>query len=356
MYMEHQELIFTNDVASAIDTLAAAIAAPKTFVLVDVNTHAFVLPRLKESSTTIAGATPIVVKSGDINKNIDSLASIWKQLSEAGANRKSLLINLGGGMITDIGGFAASTFKRGIRFINVPTTLLGAVDAAVGGKTGINFGGLKNEIGVFNEAKAVVISTIFFSSLHIEEVLSGYAEMLKHGLIESPLIYNRLLAYDVASSDATHLLRLLQESVNVKKRIVTEDPTEHGIRRALNLGHTIGHAFESYALRRKSPIPHGYAVAWGLVVELVLSHLQLKFPSDELHRFAAYIHRHYGAFEITCDDYPALIELMHHDKKNTSAEINFSLLRNVGDIQIDCTASEEEIKTALDIYRDLMHI
>ncbi len=354
--MKHQELIFTNDVATAIDRLADTIAAPRTFVLVDVNTHTFVLPRLISASRTIADATPIIIKAGDINKNIDSLTSIWRQLGEAGATRHSLLINLGGGMITDIGGFAASTFKRGIRFINIPTTLLAAVDAAVGGKTGINFGGLKNEIGVFNEATAVIISTLFLSTLPQHEILSGYAEMLKHGLIDSEQAYRRLLDHDIDATDADPLLTLLQESVQVKKRIVLEDPTEHGIRRALNLGHTIGHAFESYALRRRSPIPHGYAVAWGLVVELILSHLILQFPSDELHRFAAYILHHYGAFEITCDDYPALIELMHHDKKNTSTDINFTLLTAPGQVRIDCTAPEDQIAAALDIYRDLFHL
>lgn len=354
--MKHQDLIFTNDVAAAIDRLADAAAAQKLFVLVDVNTNAFVLPRLVEKSRAIAAATPIVIKAGDINKNLESLSYVWKQLGAHGATRHALMINLGGGMVTDLGGFAASTFKRGISFINVPTTLLSAVDAAVGGKTGINFGGLKNEIGVFNEASAVVISTKFLSTLPMEEILSGYAEMLKHGLIDSADAYNRLLAYDVSTADAEHLLALLEESVQVKKRIVEEDPTEKGIRRALNLGHTVGHAFESFAMKRLNPIPHGYAVAWGLVVELILSHLRLGFPSDELHRFAGYILHHYGAFEISCDDYPALLELMHHDKKNTSNDINFTLLSAPGEVHIDRTAPEEEIATALDIYRDLFHI
>lgn len=354
--MKHQELIFTNDVASAIDRFVDAASPSQLFVLVDVNTKAFVLPRLAEKSRAIAAATTIVIKAGDINKSIESLTYVWKRLGEHRANRNSMMINLGGGVVTDLGGFAASTFKRGIRFINVPTTLLGAVDAAVGGKTGINFGGLKNEIGVFNEASAVVISTKFLSSLPIEEILSGYAEMLKHGLIDSVDAYNRLLAYDVASADAEHLLALLEESVQVKKRIVEEDPTEKGIRRALNLGHTIGHAFESFAMKRHDAIPHGYAVAWGLVVELILSHMRLGFPSDELHRFADYILHHYGAFEITCDDYPTLLELMHHDKKNTSNDINFTLLSAPGKVHIDCTAPENEISTALDIYRDLFRI
>lgn len=355
--MKHQELIFTNDVTSNIDALIEKYNPSKVFVLVDENTNKMVLPQLVAQSMAVANASVITIKAGDINKNIESLMHIWSSLVEGGATRKSMLINLGGGVVTDIGGFAGASFKRGIRFVNIPTTLLSAVDAAVGGKTGINFNGYKNEIGAFCEAEVVIISTRYFSTLSHEELLSGYAEMLKHGLISNAEIYNRLLARDVANIDADSLLQLLQESVMVKKRIVEEDPTEKGIRRALNLGHTAGHAFESLALQRKSPIPHGYAVAWGLVVELVLSHMQLQFPSNELTRLATYIYDNYGAFYVTCDDYPALIEFMRHDKKNDSAnEINFTMLKQVGDIHIDCVASEEDIKTALDIYRDFMHI
>lgn len=355
--MEHQDLIFTNEVAAAIDSLVEKANPQKLFVLVDANTSCFVLPKLRNSSKAIAEATTITIKAGDINKNLESLSYIWKQLCDNGATRKSMLINLGGGVVTDIGAFAGATFKRGISFINVPTTLLSAVDAAVGGKTGINFNGYKNEIGAFKEASAVVISTAFFETLPIEELLSGYAEMLKHGLIAGKDTYNRLLEFDITASDPERLLSLLEESVNVKKRIVEEDPTEKGIRRALNLGHTAGHAFESMALKRHAPIPHGYAVAWGLVVELVLAHLQLDFPSATLQQLASYILERYGAYEITCDDYAELLEFMHHDKKNENAgDINFTLLEDAGQIKIDCTCSEDEIKNALDIYRDLMHI
>ena len=355
--MKHQDLIFSNDVASQLDALVEKYNPSKLFVLVDANTRELVLPKLATESKAVANASVIMIESGDVNKNIESLMHIWSQLIEEGATRKSLMINLGGGVITDIGGFAGATFKRGIRFINVPTTLLSAVDAAVGGKTGINFHGYKNEIGAFCEAEAVIISTCFLMTLSKEELLSGYAEMLKHGLISNADTYNRLLAKDVANIDTEEMLQLLEESVMVKKRVVEEDPTEKGIRRALNLGHTAGHAFESLALQRKSPIPHGYAVVWGLVVELVLSHMQLQFSSNELSRLAGYIYENYGAFNISCNDYQALIEFMRHDKKNDSAnEINFTMLKNIGDIHIDCIATEDDIKTALDIYRDFMHI
>ena len=355
--MKHQDIIFANEVASHIDALVEKFTPSKVFVLVDENTRELVLPQLIAESHTVAQASVICVNAGDANKNLDSLAHIWAQLVEGGATRKSLLLNVGGGVITDIGGFAGASFKRGIKFVNIPTTLLSAVDAAVGGKTGINFHGFKNEIGAFCEAEAVLISTRFFATLSRAELLSGYAEMLKHGLISNADTYNRLLVQDVSTIDPTHLLSLLEESVLVKKRVVEEDPTEKGIRRALNLGHTAGHAFESLALQRNKPIPHGYAVAWGLVVELVLSHLQLKYPSAELSRFATYICDNYGAYNITCDDYDSLIDFMRHDKKNDSAsQINFTMLRNVGDIYIDRIATPDEIKSALDIFRDLMHI
>ncbi len=355
--MEHQELLFTNDVASAIKTVVSKINPSKLFVLTDVNTQALVLPRLKAESEIIAKASVITIKEGDLHKNLESLAYIWKELCDNGGTRHSMMINVGGGVVTDIGAFAGATFKRGIRFVNLPTTLLGAVDAAVGGKTGINFNGYKNEIGAFREADAVIISTVFLQTLPDTEILSGYAEMLKHGLISDKNSYAKLLAYKPSAANAESLLPLLQQSVQVKKRIVEEDPTEKGLRRALNLGHTVGHAFESFALQKQAPIPHGYAVAWGLVVELVLSHVKSGFPSSELTKLANYVHEYYGAFKISCEDYPRLLEFMHHDKKNANAsEINFTLLKDVGQIQIDCIADEEEIKTALDIYCDLMHI
>lgn len=353
--MEHQKIIFSNDVSGAIDEILQGLEYNRLFVLTDVNTHRCVLDKVAQSEK-VAKATQITVKSGDVNKDINAAVEIWKQLSGNGATRKSVMVNLGGGMVTDLGGFAASTFKRGIKFVNVPTTLLSAVDAAVGGKTGINFGGLKNEIGVFNEAVAVVISTKFFNTLPLDEVKSGYAEMLKHGLLKGTETYDRLLKYDFENGDDEHLLSLLKESVEVKADIVRQDPHEQGIRRALNLGHTAGHAFESLAMRRSQPIPHGYAVAWGLVVELTLSNMLYGFSSGRLQELAQFIYENYGAFHITCDDYDSIIELMRHDKKSEHGEMNFSLLPEVGKIKVNCEVSVDDVKNALDIYRDLMHI
>lgn len=348
-------LIFTNDVAGAIDTFAGTYSPTKVFVIVDYNTSAFVLPRLQAESETISGATVITVKAGDMNKNLDSLQTIWRGLAAGGCTRRSLIVNLGGGVVTDMGAFAAATFKRGVTFINVPTTLLGAVDASVGGKTGINWGGFKNQIGTFADAALVVVSTTFFNTLNTEELRSGYAEMLKHALLESQTMLDEILACNVTDIDPDALLELLEKSVGVKKKIVDADPTEKSLRRVLNLGHTAGHAFESLALERKSPIPHGYAVAWGLIPALVLSHTRLGFPSATLHTVAAYVRENYGTFSFSCKDYPALLSYMAGDKKNDAqGRVNFTLLRAVGEPVIDNILDAKEIETALDITCDLL--
>ena len=353
--MEHQTIFFTNDIDKVLDDILSKMSYNKLFILTDVNTHHFVFPDIADNKY-LSRANVIRIKAGDINKNIESASYVWKQLADNGATRKSLLINLGGGVVTDLGGFAASTFKRGIRFINIPTTLLGAVDAAIGGKTGINFNSLKNEIGVFNEAVAVIISTKFFKTLQLTEIKSGFAEMLKHGLLSDKATYDKLIAYDFAAPDTDLLLGMLKDSIEVKRHIVSEDPLEKGLRRALNLGHTAGHAFESLALKQGVPVPHGYAVAWGLVVELILSHIELGFDSQILHRLSEFIYDNYGAFHITCEDYDTLINLMQHDKKSSHGEMNFSLLQSIGNVKIDCEIPVETVKNALDIYRDLMHI
>ena len=254
-------------------------------------------------------------------------------------------------MVTDLGGFAASTFKRGIQYINIPTTLLSMVDASVGGKTGINFNGLKNEIGVFNNASSVILDTQFLQTMDRENILSGYAEMLKHGLISNEKMWAELINFDLAQPDLQQLQTMVADSVAVKQRIVTEDPLEQGIRKALNLGHTVGHAFESFALKH-SPILHGYAVAYGLISELYLSTVKTGFPSDKMHQTVSFIKEHYGKMTITCDDYPTLLELMTHDKKNVAGTINFTLLGGIGDIRINQTATKEDIYEALDFYRE----
>lgn len=347
-------IIFTNDITNDLPIAIAATETKSKFILVDENTGRHVLPRLLEMVPELNGVKVITIKAGDTNKDIEALATVWKGLGDGGATRSSLLINVGGGMVTDLGAFAASTFKRGIKFINVPTTLLAAVDASVGGKTGINFNGLKNEVGVFRDADAVLITTCFFDTLPAEELRSGYAEMIKHGYLTGVDEVNCLLAQDVTALSAHKLLSLLRSSVEVKKQVVTEDPTEKGIRRSLNLGHTAGHAFETMAMEREKPIPHGYAVAYGLVVALILSHMKLGLQSQCIYALASYVKQWYGSYYITCDDYPRLLEIMGHDKKNErTGEIGFTLLKEIGAPECGVVVSHEDIKAALDIYRDL---
>ena len=345
-----QKVVISENLEEALATAVAECEHDRTFILVDETTERCCLP-LVSGMACVEGAQTIVIGATDTNKTLESLAHVWEELGRGGATRHSLLINLGGGMVTDLGGFAASTFKRGINYINIPTTLLAMVDASVGGKTGINFRGLKNEIGVFSNASTVILDTTFLKTLDTENILSGYAEMLKHGLISNEQMWAELVNFDLRSKNLESLQRMLAESVAVKQRIVTEDPTEQGIRKALNLGHTIGHAFESFALKH-SPILHGYAVAYGLIGELYLSAVKTGFPTDKMHQTVSFIKEHYGKMTITCDDYPTLLELMTHDKKNMAGTINFTLLGGIGDIRINQTATQEDIYEALDFYRE----
>ena len=322
----------------------------RVFILADETTERLCVPAI-EKVGGLESAYHIVIGATDACKTLSSLTHVWEELGKGGGTRHSLLINIGGGMVTDLGGFAASTFKRGISYINIPTTLLAMVDASVGGKTGINFEGLKNEIGVFSNAHTVILDTQFLQTLDRENICSGYAEMLKHGLISGEQMWAELITFDLEQPDLAKLRQMVADSVAVKERIVEEDPTEQGIRKALNLGHTAGHAFESFALRHK-PVLHGYAVAWGLICELYLSTVKTGFPSDKMRQTVSFIKEHYGKMTITCDDYPDLFELMTHDKKNTSGIINFTLLGGIGDIRINQTATKEEIFEALDFYRE----
>lgn len=345
-----QRIIISKNLKSELATAISECEHDKTFILVDEVTKEKCWPLLSKQ-LSMRKAKLITIGATDTHKNIESLAHVWEELGKDGASRHSLLINLGGGMVTDLGGFAASTFKRGINFINIPTTLLAMVDASVGGKTGINFNGLKNEVGVFNDSKYVILDTDFLKTLDGQNICSGYAEMLKHGLISNEKMWAELIKFNIQQPDLEKLQEMLAKSVKVKENVVKKDPHEQGIRKALNLGHTFGHAFESWSLKH-SPILHGYAVAYGLICELYLSAVKTGFPTDKMHQTVQFIRENYGTINITCDDYPELIELMTHDKKNRNGIINFTLLANIGDIRIDQTATEEEIKEAFDFFRE----
>lgn len=350
--MEKQKIIISQNLCQSLTQAIEEVKHDLLFVLCDETTERLCLPVVSDFEC-MKNVQRIVIPATDTHKTLESLSHVWSELQRMGATRHSLMVNLGGGMVTDLGGFAASTFKRGIPYINIPTTLLSMVDASVGGKTGINFGGLKNEIGVFNNARSVILDTTFLRTMDHENICSGYAEMLKHGLINNEEMWAELMNFSLELSDESleKLGRMVAESVAVKERIVTEDPTEHGIRKALNLGHTAGHAFESLALERKAVL-HGYAVAWGMIVELYLCCVKTGFPQEKMRQTVAFIKENYGRMAITCDDYPHLIELMHHDKKNEGNSIIFTLLGSIGDIRINQTATEEEIMEALDFYRE----
>ena len=326
-----QRIIISKHLEEELAVAISECEHDRVFVLVDSTTKAQCWP-VVSGFFSLRNAHVIEIAPTDMHKDINQVIAVWQALADHGATRHSCLINLGGGMVTDLGGFAASTFKRGIDFINIPTTLLAMVDASVGGKTGINFNGLKNEVGVFNDSRYVILSTQFLSTLDHENLCSGYGEMLKHALI------------------STH--DMVGQSVKVKEQIVSADPFEKGIRKALNLGHTIGHALESWAMQKGQPVLHGYAVAYGLVCELYLSAAKVGFPTDVLRQTVQYINAHYPKLPITCDDYETLFALMKHDKKNTAHHINFNLLGNIGDIRINQTATKEEIFETLDFLRE----
>ena len=346
-----QDIILCQSLEENLTQAVSSCPHDRLFVLTDTETLRHCWP-LVAGFPCMQGATMITIPATDEFKTLDTLASVWTALQQGGATRHSLMVNLGGGMVTDLGGFAASTFKRGMVYINIPTTLLSMVDASVGGKTGINFGGLKNEIGIFNCARSVLLDTTFLRTLDRQNLLSGYAEMIKHALISGTEDWAELMRFDLDQVDYALLQQLVAKSVAIKERIVTEDPTEKGIRKALNLGHTAGHALESLALAQGRPVLHGYAVAWGLVCELYLSFLHTAFPQQTLQQTLQFVRGHYGSFPITCKHYDSLYEYMTHDKKNQGGVVNFTLLADVGEIRINQSASKEEIMEMLDFFRE----
>lgn len=345
-----QQVLYTTTLSELLPSLLSTASAPdRIVVLTDQTTHRHCRSLLGDS---LADAYDIVIPSTDTHKTIDTLTKVWEGLQQSKATRHSLLINLGGGMVTDLGGFAAATFKRGIRFINIPTTLLAMVDAAVGGKTGINFGGLKNELGCFSDAEKVIVCTELLHSLDTENLRSGYAEMLKHSLLTNTECWARHLEFDLSNPDFDVLQELVRESIVCKQDIVLQDPHEKGIRKALNLGHTVGHALESFFIETHRPVLHGYAVAWGMVCELFMSAAQTGFSTEVLHKTTRYIIDFYGRASISCHDYERLRAIMLHDKKNVMGSIRFTLLSNIGEILIDQTVDDSLIDDALDFLRE----
>ncbi len=348
------KVLFTtqsDELETALSDVLKAGAYDKVFLLSDTTTSTKCIPLVRQLAC-VEGAKEIVVSAGDDHKDLTSAQHVWEELQRGGATRHSLVVNVGGGMVTDLGGWCASCFKRGVDFVNLPTTLLAMVDASVGGKTGVNLRGLKNEIGVFNEAILTIVDTRFLSTLDRENMLSGFAEMVKHALISDEDTLAELLRTDILHTSTDEWGRMIERSVSVKRQVVEEDPREKGKRKALNFGHTIGHAIESLSIRQGRPLLHGYAVAHGMVGELYLSVVKMGFPVVRMRQVVSFLRNTYGLPPIACNDYPTLLETMTHDKKNTLGRVNFTLLKDVGDIMLDQTAQEEEIKEALDFLRE----
>lgn len=348
----HSNIVFSQHIEDELQKIVRNYPAEKVFLLTDQTAAGFCLPLIQTVIDKFS-IKYIAIPSGEENKNIQSVGLVWDFMSNNGADRKSLLINVGGGMLTDLGGFAASTFKRGMDFVNIPTTLLAQVDASIGGKTGFNFNGLKNEIGVFMEPNSVIINTNFLKTIDHENFLSGYAEMLKHGLIKSREHWDELLTFDMDNLDYGVLQAIIAHSVAIKEWHVLNDLTEQNIRKALNFGHTIGHAFESYAMKTGRPILHGYAVVYGMIAELYLSAIECGLEISELDSISSWLLVKYGKFEIQESDFEALYQLMTHDKKNEGKRINFTLIPEIGKVEINVDCPKELIVEALEYYRSL---
>lgn len=320
------------------------------FILVDENTHELCLPRFMSEISGEYNFEIVEIESGEVNKTIDTCVGVWEALSELGADRKSLLINLGGGVLTDLGGFVASTFKRGIDFINVPTTLLSMVDASVGGKTGVDLGPLKNQVGVINQPVMVLIVSDFLETLEERQIVSGFAEMLKHGLIRNEDYWEALKKVGSLNELKNHIL----PSVELKNKIVLQDPTEQNIRKILNYGHTLGHAIESYFLENenKETLLHGEAIAIGMITEGYLSHKLTGLSKDQLKDIKDTFLKYYSKITFSDKDISDILELLKYDKKNSHGNINFVLLKKIGETQTDVTISPKLFKKAFAYYME----
>ena len=337
----------TNDFAKLNDFLHQKKYS-KIFILTDSNTRKYCLPVV--SKHIDRDFTNVNISNGDTFKNMETLSAVWDDLLRHGADRKSLLINLGGGVVTDLGGFAAVTFKRGIDFMHIPTSLLGMVDAAIGGKNGINYRTYKNQIGTIVPPAFVLLQPLFLETLPQNEWMSGFAEMLKHGLIADPVYWNELIRFVKHPADAP-LLPLIQKSVEIKDRIITTDPYEKGLRKILNFGHTLGHAIETYVnYTRKQALSHGHAVAIGMILAAYLSTQLTGLPASDAYTIKNKLQKLYPVLNFTYNDIQHIIDLLIYDKKNENGRVNFVLLEQIGVPVWDQKVPEKLIWDAFSYY------
>lgn len=318
------------------------------FILTDSHSNEHCAPHLLPYLAVDLPIEIIEIEPGEGMKNINTCVELWTLLTEMGADRKSLLINLGGGVLTDLGGFVASTFKRGIDFVHIPTTLLGMVDAAIGGKNGVDLGLLKNQVGTITNPKLLVIDSAYLATLPQREMRSGLAEMLKHGLIQDKAYWEQFL--DLSQLDSSQLDALIYRSIEIKNTIVSQDPTENGIRKALNFGHTLGHAIESHFLTTENPLLHGEAIAIGMILEAYLSFEKGLLTKEEYHQIKYVLSDLFESVAITPNDIEILLEYMIHDKKNEYGKVQFALLNGIGNISLNQKADNEMISRAFKDY------
>lgn len=346
-----QSTVYFNDEGyQALKLLWAQKNYASVFLLMDENTHQHCLAPFMASLAWDKPVELIELPSGEQNKQLFFCQSVWEQLSELGADRKSLIINLGGGVITDMGGFIASCYKRGIDFVNVPTTLLSMVDASVGGKTGIDLGMLKNQIGVIAEPAMVIIDPQMLDTLDQRQWRSGLAEMLKHGLIMDASYWNQLKNIESFGD----LIPLIHRSVALKAEVTSEDPTEQGLRKILNFGHTLGHAIESYFLENnpENCLLHGEAIAVGMIMEAYLSTVYTGLSQLEAEEIKNTLRNAYEVIDLPDTLLPDVFKIMQHDKKNSHGVVHFSLLNHIGKCTWNCPVDPEEVKNAFEFYQN----
>lgn len=337
--------VIINSVTESLPAFLAAKSYSKIHVIVDSHTKRFCYPIIK---TLLPKHTLTQIKFGEEEKNLNTCSKIWEDMTTTSLDRHSLVINLGGGVIGDMGGFCAATYKRGIDFIQVPTTLLSQVDASVGGKLGIDFWGLKNHIGVFQIPKSVLIDADFLKTLPQNELRSGFAEIIKHCLIMDKDKWEIIRKKDFEEQNFTDLIA---HSVAIKEKIVTEDPTEKGLRKILNFGHTLGHAIETYFLGRpKFHLLHGEAIAAGMICEAFISFKRDLISLRDLNQIEEFIYSVYGKAKIKESDFQAIVHLTAQDKKNKGNEVRFSLLEDIGKCGYDFVVSKKEMIQALEYY------
>lgn len=317
------------------------------FILVDENTLDLCYPKFIQNLVTERPIEVIEIESGEINKNLETCIGVWNAITELGGDRKSLVITLGGGVITDLGGFVASCFKRGIDFVNIPTTLLSMVDASVGGKTGVDLGVLKNQIGLFANPEMVIVDKDYLTTVSKREIKSGTAEIIKYGITYDIELFNQ-----IKNNKGLQIEDLIFRSIEIKNEVVLQDPKEQNLRKILNFGHTLGHAIESFYLESKDKenLTHGEAIAIGMVCESYMSSKLLEFPSEKVTEIKEVILSIYDKILLKKEDFSAIMEMLKHDKKNVNGQVNFVLLNNFEDYKLDCKVSNELIIESMNFY------